>query len=1811
MRNPFILAILLVSLFCGANQSDAQDYGLTSRPEIGPYLDGVMPHTPPVVATNWSTVVAFPNLTFINALGLLPIPGTDKLIVWEREGRMYSFVNNPATSTKTLALDLSNQCQGWDDEGLLAVAFHPDFATNHHIYLWYNWVTPGTVLGNPTTRPPNGTNTHQRLARYTLDPATGVVAAGSEYIILDQIDHNTWHNGGGMMFHPGNGYLYLTNGNDANAANDQNISNGLFGCLIRIDVDKRGGSVSHAPTKRSFEEVGPNWPNSYYIPNDNPFIGVPGALEEIFALGLRSPHRMTHDVTTNRTFIGDVGEGSFEEIHVIEPSDPPGLNFQWNRIEGYNGDLVAPYIGVNRRPIIDYSHSEGNAVIGGYVYRGSEFPELIGKYVFGDNVTNRIWLLDESAYTPTTKAKKILIATLPFGPGPSSGANYTGLSSFGLDAAGELYLCQMSSVAGKIYKLARGGPPPGTPLPARLSQTGVFSDMAALTPSAKLIPYALNQPFWSDGAVKSRWATVPTGTTVGFNATGEWTWPAGSVLVKHFELPVDDNNPAVHKRLETRLLVKTAAGPVYGATYKWRADNSDADLMDSAITENVPIAISPLGTLTGTDVGSPGSAGSTTRAGDEVTIKGSGADIWGNSDQFHFASQQRTGDFDVSVRVSSLTQPDLYTKIGLMARETLAANSRHVYAMVFPSNAARNNNVGGYEYQYRNATGGPSAAIYPALPQPTVNYPNTWLRMKREGDTFIGYSSVDGVTWSEFARLALDLPDTVYFGLAATSHDNASLTTAKVILQNTRMQPWYYPSRTDCMTCHNDNAGGVLGPKTRQLNGDFPYPGSITDNQLRSWGHVGLFDNPPPEAQLPTLDALAAAGDMKASLEKRARSYLDSNCSSCHRPGGAHAFWDARYDTPLARQGIIYGALANNLGDPQAKVIMPQDLTHSVMHRRISTIGGGIQMPPLAKNRVDTVGVAVLADWINSLTPNTPPVVALTSPATSGLYLASQPIHLAASASDADGISKVEFYDGAAKIGEDATPPYQFTWAGALRGSHSVSALALDTVGNTALSTAVAITVQGAPLPAPWQHADIGTVGLAGDATYDSGSFTITASGDDIWGTRDAFHFVYRPFIGDGEVIARVATVENVDGWTKAGVMMRTSLAANSQFALAAITPGNGAAFQRRKTTAGDALHTAGANVTAPYWVRLVRSGTTFSSYSSPDGVAWTLIANDTISMGTTIYAGLGFTSHNNNALAESTLDNVSFINANNQAYLAKINFQPAAAGVPTGYVADSGSVYGLRSSGFSYGWNTPVTAVDQNSANAPDQRYDTLVPMTAGSSWEIQVPNARYKVRVVAGDPTYASGTQTEHVTVEGQTLANASISTATRFVDASNTFRVTDGRLTIAPGANAVNTKICFIEITSYDVESNIAPALAISSPGDGGIFYRPAAIDIQAIAEDLDTPISQMEFFVDGARIGEDTTAPYSYLWGSPAYGTHVLTVRATDIASGVGDSQPVGITVNIPGVAGLRGEYYNSTNFTNLASIRADSTVNFDWVNGSPAPSVNTDNFSVRWSGKISPRYSEVHTFRTNTDDGVRLWVNGQLIIDHWVPQSATSWTGTIALVANESYDIVMEYYEAGATASAKLYWSSVSQTEEIIPSSRMTVPPPQNLLPTIALTSPSTGAAVFPMDEITLAASAADPDGTMNRVEFWADGNLLGQVTTPPYTWNWAGGLKTGTHTVWAVAYDGAGASTSTSAVNVESLPFVVHPLSVQRLSNPDRVAFTLGTTVPAGRGYDIEWSENLIDWNPLQSGIATGSPIEVTDTATGANQRFYRMGITK
>src|SRR5262245_31544025 len=149
--------------------SAAENYGLESRPSFQAFLGGKLPPTAPTFSGSWSAVVAFPNLTFFNPMGLLPVPGTSKLAVWEREGRIYQFDSYRNTASKTLVLDISLQCQGWDDSGLMGIAYHPGFETNRYLFVSYTYVPPGTVQGSAEARPPTDTPNRDRLERYTLD----------------------------------------------------------------------------------------------------------------------------------------------------------------------------------------------------------------------------------------------------------------------------------------------------------------------------------------------------------------------------------------------------------------------------------------------------------------------------------------------------------------------------------------------------------------------------------------------------------------------------------------------------------------------------------------------------------------------------------------------------------------------------------------------------------------------------------------------------------------------------------------------------------------------------------------------------------------------------------------------------------------------------------------------------------------------------------------------------------------------------------------------------------------------------------------------------------------------------------------------------------------------------------------------------------------------------------------------------------------------------------------------------------------------------------------------------------------------------------------------------------------------------------------------------------------------------------------------------------------------------------------------------------------------------------------------------------
>ncbi len=187
---------------------------------------------------------------------------------------------------------------------------------------------------------------------------------------------------------------------------------------------------------------------------------------------------------------------------------------------------------------------------------------------------------------------------------------------------------------------------------------------------------------------------------------------------------------------------------------------------------------------------------------------------------------------------------------------------------------------------------------------------------------------------------------------------------------------WYYPSPSDCLQCHTAVANYVLGANARQFNRTLTYSNGVTDNELRALNRAGLFNPAIDEATITNIEALSALTNLSASYQQRARSYLDANCAQCHQPGGTGPTFDARYDTLLAQQNIIgVPAVKGNLGYDNVDIVTPDDVWRSSLYDRMNVVNPLIQMPPLARNLIDTNAVEVMADWINSLpgTPALPP----------------------------------------------------------------------------------------------------------------------------------------------------------------------------------------------------------------------------------------------------------------------------------------------------------------------------------------------------------------------------------------------------------------------------------------------------------------------------------------------------------------------------------------------------------------------------------------------------------------------------------------------------------------------------------------------------------------------------------------------------------------------------------------------------------------------------------------------------------------------
>ena len=314
----------------------------------------------------------------------------DTMYVVEKDGRVLRVSTNEQPTNKEVFLDITDRVGVTnDEEGLLSLAFHPNYAENNEFFVWYS-------AQNPKRGVLSKFNTHEDGA--TADKST-------EQIILEVRQPWGNHNGGTVLFGP-DGLIYVGIG-DGGAANDPHNNgqnkNTLLGSIIRIDITN--------PTKEK----------PYAIPTDNPLVGEDGVSEELWAWGLRNPWRMSFDRATGQLWVGDVGQNAWEEVDIIEKGGNYGWRLREGKHEFKNGEGEPP---ATIDPVHEYGRRSGGSITGGHVYRGTEIPELVGAYIFSDYLSRKIWILrpqekDESEYESIRIARKTPIAIASFGETPN------------------------------------------------------------------------------------------------------------------------------------------------------------------------------------------------------------------------------------------------------------------------------------------------------------------------------------------------------------------------------------------------------------------------------------------------------------------------------------------------------------------------------------------------------------------------------------------------------------------------------------------------------------------------------------------------------------------------------------------------------------------------------------------------------------------------------------------------------------------------------------------------------------------------------------------------------------------------------------------------------------------------------------------------------------------------------------------------------------------------------------------------------------------------------------------------------------------------------------------------------------------------------------------------------------------------------------------------------------------------------------------------------------------------------------------------
>ncbi|MCY3774897.1 MAG: PQQ-dependent sugar dehydrogenase [Candidatus Aminicenantes bacterium] len=531
----FILTAVLALTGCvrDVTEQGTLPYGLTDRTLWTTSRVIGSPEPPP----RYRLRRVFPQHTFENPIFIAQDPNSERLLIAEYGGRIYSFLPNDADAEKDLFLDWNRRVS--------AFSFHPSYRENGQVFV-FSPTDP--KLENQKDEAGNPIKQLSRVSRFELEPRSDPprLRPESEQIIIQ------WpaggHNGGEAIIGP-DGYLYIATGDGTSTSDREHTGqdiDDLLAVMMRLDVER------------------PDPGRAYSIPPDNPFVGVPGAREEIWAYGFRNPWRFSFDPVTGQPWVGDVGQDLWELIELVSR----GSNHGWPVMEGSHPFHPKTKPGPTPivSPVMEHHHREARSITGGYVYQGDKFPELKGAYLYGDYSYGKMWGLRYDHDRKEVVWHQELA---------DSSVN---IVSLGVGRDGSFYALDYDT--GEVFELARRPEPEARPpFPRKLSETGLFASVKDHRPSPGVIPYTVNVPFWSDGAAKERFLALPGETRIKFNKQGTWEFEEGAVMVKSFTLETEEGNPETRRYIETRLLVNEDDRWV-GYTYAWNDEQTDAVLVE-------------------------------------------------------------------------------------------------------------------------------------------------------------------------------------------------------------------------------------------------------------------------------------------------------------------------------------------------------------------------------------------------------------------------------------------------------------------------------------------------------------------------------------------------------------------------------------------------------------------------------------------------------------------------------------------------------------------------------------------------------------------------------------------------------------------------------------------------------------------------------------------------------------------------------------------------------------------------------------------------------------------------------------------------------------------------------------------------------------------------------------------------------------------------------------------------------------------------------------------------------------------------------